>query len=595
MKQSISYIVQDRHVNQALDSIAKSNELFFDTESTDLNPRQGRIRLTQITNRSGDCYLFDHFRLKDNIIDKISNVLQGKTVVAHKAVHDRQWYHDVKMDCTLTLAKVGDCGDFLDKDYSLRGLVFRFLNKFLSKEEQTSNWSSIDLTTKQLQYAAKDVFVLVDLYDRLVEHVKQAGQWRVYLLERALIDVNLEMNTSGIKIDTKALSEAVTVGKQKLNKAYDDVIDIAKDRAPRSVAQRDLFSGFYINLSSPKQVLSMLQEAQVKDSNGFTLSSTNKNALKDAEDDLATAILEYRKYSIRLSYADSWKTLLWKGKVYPEFDPLKRTGRYGCSKPNFQQVAKELEWRRCFVPDDGYEFTVADYSQIELRVAAEIMNIGPMIEAYDKGYDLHSMAAADEVGISYEQFMFDLEGGDKELASTRKLQRFKAKAKNFGFIYGMGWRTFKVYAKTNYGISYTDDEAKSARASFMRTWIGVESYHNNCVKQCEQAGNYVFTSFGRKRYVPEPSPTICSNTPVQGTAIDGLKLALVEMYEKFKGTGIVIKAVVHDEVIIQNTKEQRQFVHDTVKDCMERTMSYLVKKVPIVVEPGHGLSWGEAK
>lgn len=595
-KGSYKYIDEPHKVQSALAEIANYPDLSgLDTESTDLNPRDGKIRLTQIGSPERKAVVFDHFKIgnSEELIRDIQKALQGKRIIAHNAQHDGQWYGETITDCTRIAAKVADCGDF-DR-YDLGTLAARFLDVVLPKDEQKSNWGRWELTKQQKDYAAKDAMILPPMFDRAMEAVRKADQEKIYKLESGLLPVNMEMNREGFRIDFNNLRYAENLARPKMEQARRELIGLLEKRAPKVLRQADLFSRFAFNPASSKQLLEAFQEAGVVDEDGNIIRSTDKSTLKAVDDPLAPLALLYRKHKIRLSYAKSWREKAHLGKIHPTFDPLKSTGRYGCKDPNVQQVAREEEWRRCFTADEGYELTVADQSQIELRTGAIIMNIQPMLQAYLNDVDVHSYMAAKTVRVPYEQFRKELKSG-KPIAAQRKIERFKAKAQNFGFLYGMGWRTFKIYARVAYGVEFTDVEAQAARRTFMDTWVGVETYHRRCVKDCEANGNYVYTRLGRKRYLRDPSVTVCANTPVQGTAGDGMKLAMLALWHKFKAyPEIVIKAVVHDEIIVQHPIDMREFVSKTLRETMEHTMGLLLPGMPVVAEPSSGFTWGDAK
>ena len=266
-------------------------------------------------------------------------------------------------------------------------------------------------------------------------------------------------------------------------------------------------------------------------------------------------------------------------RIHPNYWQLgAATGRMSCSNPNLQQIPRSDDFRRCFVPAPKHKIIVADYSQIELRVAAEISNDQTMIKAYQEGKDLHALTASLVTG--------------KPLGAITKDERQQAKAVNFGLTFGMGAKGLQSYARNSYGVEMTEHQAETFRNRFFEAYKGIAEWHG---KVRNNPSRVTRTLGGRRRlWVAEVAKlTARLNTPVQGSAGDILKKAMAMLPQALDGTGARIIGTVHDEIILEVPEERDKGVAHILKKTMEEAGGYYLKKVPVKVEVSTADSWAE--
>jgi DNA polymerase I-like protein with 3'-5' exonuclease and polymerase domains len=241
------------------------------------------------------------------------------------------------------------------------------------------------------------------------------------------------------------------------------------------------------------------------------------------------------------------------------------------------------ELRECFVPKPGHKLIVADYSQIELRVAAVIAGEKKMMEAYKAGIDLHRQTAAEVLG--------------KPLEAVTKDDRRLAKAVNFGLIYGQSAPGLVNYAASNYEVDLELQEAERIRRQFFRTYDRLRQWHGVSRNKADEGAREVRTVLGRRRLIPETASewerfTALVNMPVQGGSADGMKQALVLLAERLPADAQILSTV-HDEVIVEVPEAKAVEVRDLVQSTMIEAMATLFPQVPIEVEAGVCAHWGE--
>jgi DNA polymerase I-like protein with 3'-5' exonuclease and polymerase domains len=276
------------------------------------------------------------------------------------------------------------------------------------------------------------------------------------------------------------------------------------------------------------------------------------------------------------------------GRIRCRLHPLTtESGRFSCSDPNLQQVPSEHTapgFRRCFVPADGNLFIIADYAQIELRVAAHMAPCDALRAVFREGRDAHRATAATITGKP-----------ESEISSR---ERQMAKAVNFGFLFGMGSKRFRSYAKDSYGIELDDDEAAAARAAFFRTFPGIAAWHRRIrtlSRKAEIEDITVRTAMGRRKkfLAGKFSYNAALNIPVQGTAAEGFKLAMTKLHASLgqvAGQGVLC---VHDEYIAEVSHAYAEEACAIVETIMRDEMASLVTSVPIEVEAKIVDSWAE--
>ena len=248
-----------------------------------------------------------------------------------------------------------------------------------------------------------------------------------------------------------------------------------------------------------------------------------------------------------------------------------------CTRPNLQQIPRDPAYRACFRPPDGRVLVKADYSQIELRVAAEIAGEPRMLEAYRSGEDLHTVTAAAVLGRSN--------------GSVTKEDRQAAKALNFGLIYGMGPDRLREHAATEYGVTLSAREAGTFRSAFFRTYPGLRRWHES-----QPTGAVETRTLAGRRRLSVTTFTRKVNTPVQGSAGDGLKAALALLWEtRDRCPSAVPVLCVHDEIVVECDVGDAERAHDWLVDSMRRGMESVLERVPVVVEATSAADWSGAE
>ena len=346
-----------------------------------------------------------------------------------------------------------------------------------------------------------------------------------------------------------------------------------------------------IDWQSPQQVLKVLHRhgirPTVKDTKGNLKNSTSAEALAPHKDHpIVQDLLAYRALQKRRAFLhgltdkekshfnpDTWR-------LHPNWSSLGTvTGRMTSRKPNLQQVPRG-EVRRIFRAPDGQVVIKADYSQIELRLAAAIASDWGMVLALRKGVDLHTLTASKVMGVD----------------NPTKADRQAAKAINFGLIYGMGAKTLRTKAKMDYGVDMTLEEAERYRAGFFKLYRGLAWWHAKTEASLSQAGTLdVRTLLGRRRVVSSFREAV--NSPVQGSGADGLKLALARLYERrHEVPGVVPILFVHDELVVlapeEKAQEAAEWLASIMLEAMEEVIGRARLKVPIAVEYAICQDWG---
>jgi DNA polymerase-1 len=308
---------------------------------------------------------------------------------------------------------------------------------------------------------------------------------------------------------------------------------------------------------------------------GITLDRTDDEHLAALNHPLAETLRNYRRAQKRsTTYGREWlKHVADDGRVYASWRQLGAdSGRMSCKEPNLQNLPRDPRYRQCFVAPPGRVLVKADYSQVELRIAAKIANEERMVEAYRRGDDLHALTARMILGK----------------AEVSKADRQLAKAVNFGLLYGMGARGFRSYARTQYGVELTGQQSQEYRAAFFKAYPGLARWHRTIPKPAVATR----TLTGRRRLHVERF-TEKLNTPVQGTGADGLKVALALLWERrAEAPGAVPVLVVHDEIVVECAAEQAGVVAAWLRRALVDGMAPLLDPVPVEVEVQVARTWG---
>jgi DNA polymerase I-like protein with 3'-5' exonuclease and polymerase domains len=315
------------------------------------------------------------------------------------------------------------------------------------------------------------------------------------------------------------------------------------------------------------------------------LANTSEQTLKQSGHRLARYILNYRSTKKRMEQAETLlKAIEEDGRIHAQFTPTGAiTGRFSCRKPNLQNISRG-ELRACFVPGDGNRLVVADYSQMELRIAAAIAGEERMIAAYKQGFDLHRHTAGIVLG--------------KPVEAVSKEDRQLAKAVNFGLLYGQSARGLVGYAKKTYGVEMEYERAREIHGIFFSAYTDLREWHKNARKMAAQGVQSVRTALGRIQRLPKGEAAAqfrfgaLVNTPAQGGSADALKQAMVRLSGQLPpGAGIV--STVHDELIVEASLKNAEAVKKLMEDVMIESAVSLYPTVPFEVEAHICEDWSE--
>jgi len=432
-----------------------------------------------------------------------------------------------------------------------------------------------------VNYACEDADITLQLADVLIPKLEEEGLAALFRdVEMPLLSVLMDMELEGVALDTAHLAQ------------FSDTLAQELDALQRSIQGH---AGVPFNVDSPKQLGDVLFEhleipAKVKKTKTgqYPTSEAVLSKLKDKHP-IVGEVLEYRKLKkLRSTYVEPLPSLLHSetGRVHTTYmQVVAATGRLSSKDPNLQNIpirtAQGREIRKAFVPRSANHVLVAaDYSQVELRIAAAMSEEQGLIEAFQKGEDIHAATAAKVFGVP--------------LDDVSREQRSQAKAVNFGILYGQG--AFGL--AENLGISRK--EAKAIIEAYHSQFSGLEAFTQTCVAQAREAG-YASTLLGRRRPLPDIhsnnavvrafAERNAVNTPIQGSAADIIKVAMIEVAREMKGMESKLIMQVHDELVVDAVESELDDVKDLLVRCMERAIKL---SVPLDVEVSHGQTWLEA-
>ena len=422
--------------------------------------------------------------------------------------------------------------------------------------------------------------LLKKIEEKLNEKLKENGQTELLLgIEIPLARVLADMEATGFEVDRNGIAEFGKALEEDINRITREIYDEV---------------GYEFNLNSPKQLGEALFErlglpAKKKTKSGY---STNAEQLEKLAPDypVVAKILEYRTWAkLKSTYCEGLiKAIESDGRIRSTLNQTEtRTGRISSTEPNLQNIPVRTElgsqMRKFFRAKAGSVLVDADYSQIELRVLADIADDTTMIEAFNSGDDIHTITASQVFNMP--------------LNMVTPLMRSRAKAVNFGIVYGIG--AFSLAQNT--GV--TRAEADAYIKGYLHHYSGVDAYMNKVVETAKETG-YVKTLFNRRRYLPELNNSngmlrafgerVARNMPIQGTAADIIKIAMVRVYDRLKTEKLKAKLImqVHDELIIEAPEAEAEKVKAILKEEMENAVSL---KVKMLADVSIGKTWYDAK
>ena len=596
---------------QELKRLQTAHSLAFDTETLQLQPEEGKLRLIQL-----GCYssrtivVIDCFELERSDWNYLEEFFSStnRFWLAHNAVFDIAWLQEQGIHingfvrCSMIASRLLTNGIPQTK-HGLDALAKRQLNIEVSKEQQKSNWGLETLSKEQLTYAAKDIEILLELDNVLDQKIRLGRLEKAYALECRALPAMAQMWRIGLPWNREELEQCRTdyeddikelgnefireldndlpVGK-KLPRNEDGTVNLrAKDQGSVRLGTKQ-YAGF--NIKSSKQLLEKLELVL-----GYTpvnkdgKPSVAKDALKSCAADSPTiqTLMTWKRREKRRQMIESiLDKMSDDGYVRASYMQLGAdTGRMSSIKPNNQQIPRDSEFRQCVQAPEGWKIVDADFSQMELRLAAALANDKNMIAAFKRGDDLHDYTA--------EQM-----GCDRQIA----------KSANFGLLYGAGAEGLRNYAGSS-GVIMSSDEAAKVRDNWLTTYSGIKSW--------QQEMNYLVRSTEGDEWPETRIPvsnmrrflkgdlnrvTVRCNTPIQGAGAAILKCALGNLWTQVKEAGenkVRIAAAVHDELLLLVKEDIADEWAQILKTTMEKAEAKWLGEIPALAEVSIGDKWSE--
>lgn len=586
---SINYqvIKTGEDLRLAVEHLNKHSVVGLDTETTDLDPYNARLRLIQLATPDG-VRIIDLDAFGDGNHDALAPLKRFLAAsrpvkILHNAKFDAKFIkHNLGIDLggifdTLLASQLVSAGD-IEERHGLDIVASRYLNEFVDKSERLSNWE-FELSEAQLEYAARDAAILLPLREKLIERIKSDDLVRVAQLEfECVLPVaNLELN--GFFMRKELWLEQLAIVEKKRAELANDLQEILGADA----AQGSLFgpARANINLDSHQQLTESLTRM------GIPVPDSTRNWKLQplaAQYPVIATLLEYRTVQKALtSYGQNMIDLInpATGRLHADFRQIGApTGRFSCTNPNIQQVPHAVEYRRCFSGHPhGRKLVIADYSQIELRILAEFSGDQGFIGAFNSGADLHRVTAAQVFNVATDQ--------------VSKEQRDFAKRLNFGVVYGIGAQRFSIM--TGVGVS----EAENVLRKYFSTYRGLDTYlreaANRAVRDKQSrtaSGRLVRFRFDElDRQQISMTQRNGKNTPIQGTSADILKRALRLMEDDLRGTSAKIVNIIHDEIVVEVDADDAPEMAVRVERAMCAAGEEYLKTVPVKVETEIAEEW----
>jgi DNA polymerase-1 len=538
----------------------------LDLETTGLSPIVDRPRLLQLALPDGVVHVVDLFATGGP--GPLSEALSSVDVVGHNLAFDFGFLRRHFGICprawdTMLASQLIDGGANLHAKgfHKIDGVVERLLGVKLDKSLQTSDWSS-ELSDDQIAYAARDVEHLFPLRAELEKQLRQRRLETAMQIERDVLPVVVGMRLAGVPVDVAALDALAT--------------EMGASSAAASERLRAALGGINPR-SADKQLLPALRAV------GLNVLKTNAEALAPYRDHpLVRDVMTMRTDK---KTADDARTLAElaracpDGRVRPDWHQLGApTGRMSSSAPNMQGLPKTRAMRACIAASPGRRFIVADYAAIELRVLARVVRDKRLLRIFAAGGDPHRELASILL--------------KKAPAKVTSDERKRIKPVNFGFAFGMGPARFVSYALKDYGVAFTEDEARRFRAAYLGAYREVDAWQQQTRALMDLEAR---TLAGRVRDFASRTDgyTDRLNLPIQGTAADGMKRAMARLAPRLAKLDSQIVLAVHDELVVEAPEQTALEVEAAVRAGMIEGMAVDVSDVPIVVEAEVRRTWGK--
>jgi DNA polymerase-1 len=570
----VVWITSNDALTAALPDLLAADVLGLDIETTGLDPRCDSIQLVQLATRDR-VYLIDP-KVVDLALPTSLLTTGTSTIIGHSLSFEFSFFLAAGLPIpagkrifdTMLASQIHDGGAQPPRAksdnpsggkkigyHALAAVAYRWLNEVIHKTEQRSDWSRRPLTDEQIAYAAKDAAILLPLHQALNDALKADGLENVAALEFAALPAIVWMESAGVSIDVDAWTALRDEAKTSIT-ALDEKL---------AIALPDLK-----NPNSGPQLKAAFKKI------GIDLANTDEETFKSlaGQHPAVDLVLQRKLVQKNVStYGDSYLECVHPitGRIHADYRLIgAASGRMSCSKPNLQNIPRDAAYRRCIRPAPGRVFIKADYSQIELRVAAQISGDTAMQEAFRAGEDLHTATARAVLG-----------------REPTKEDRQLAKALNFGLLYGMGAPGLRAYAKDKFGVTLSEQEAEQFRRRFFQTYPGLRAWQLG-----HRDGEVsTYTLLGRPRHEVSRF-TEKLNSPVQGTGADILKGALARLWaDRGSVPSAVPVLVVHDEIVVEVDAEDAERADAWLVEHMMAAGADVLPDVPIRVDPQVVADW----
>jgi len=571
-------LVTQDDVQRALPALMAAPTVAVDTETTGLDPLVDELRLVQLATAAG-VYLLDTKRVDPRTLAPLFSAPAGggPLLLTQNSVFDLRFLCQAGLEIpsgarlfdtmlasqlhTASADKVGAAR----LSHGLGALATRLLGLTIDKGGQKSDWTGA-LSAEQFRYAALDAAVLLPLAERLQTELLSAGLDRVAALEMGAIPTVAWLMQTGVPFDGEQWATLASA-------ATDEQAHLEQELTLQA-GTGGLFPGGpgTLTWSSTQQIAALLR------GRGHEVVATDEAALRqlaEAGEPLAPLLLRYRDASKRAStYGPDYLKHVHPatGRIHAQFLQLgSQAGRMSAATPNVQQIPRGAAYRACVRPGPGRVLIKCDYAQIELRLAAEIAPDERLIAAFERGDDLHTVTAQTVLGKT----------------EVTKADRQAAKAVNFGLLYGMGGPGLRRYAADEYGVSWSGDEAEAVRSAFFAQYRGLRAWHSRQPRGLVDTR----TVAGRRRLGVDRF-TEKLNTPVQGSAADGMKAALGLLWEtRHQAPSAAPVLVVHDEIVVECDLADAEQAREWVSSAMRAGMETVLRRVPAEVEATVCADW----
>jgi DNA polymerase I-like protein with 3'-5' exonuclease and polymerase domains len=555
-----------------------------------LNPYFSTISLFQVF--TGKCIVvFDILHCGQAVLPYLKSFIQLKHTIFHNVSFDlrfiKKWcgVDDPKMECSLIMSRILLQHLYFERrSASLKDMVKALFKIDLNKEAGRSDWSDPDRTFEQIKYSALDAYFVKRIYDKLLKTLTTLNLMQVYEIYREAQKVLVDIELEGIGFDILEHMQNVVQWRSELVDAQEELKSITGLNTITDTKLAD-----YLERTLAPEVLEIWPRT---DNEKKPKLKTDANTLVNFTfvKGLDVFANYQRLKKLCTSFGANLKCMInpETGRLHPHYTiPGARTGRLSCSGPNLQQSPKDPKFRNVFKAKAGYVYVAADYSQVEVRGAAEVSNDKELLIIYGKGLDAYRYTAA--------------RLNHKQMSEVTKPERQKAKALKLGLLYGLGPAKFSHYAKKNYQVEITQQQATKDIDAYRKLYSGLRQYQFSQVEFCK-ANNYrVFTVAGKSRKLKADSfYGAALNHKIQGSCAEIMQLALVFVSKKLKENNLDAKivATIHDEMII----ECREGIKQEVADLLVKYMTLAYTKIfPSgrtllnLVKPDIGNTWAETK